>query len=124
MLVLQSCLPLFLKADCTITSTQSHIQHATALKHMRALFFLQVPELQLPIRFDTDVGGELADSAPGVGRIMTVSFNRCLAPEAPDQARLLRAGLLARRARTELLLAQLGEASAAPEVDFVNPVIK
>lgn len=85
---------------------------------------LQVPELQLPIRFDTDVGGELADSAPGVGRVMAVSFNRCLAPDTPEQARLMRAGLLARRARAELLMAQLTEAAAAPEVDFVNPVIK
>ena len=85
---------------------------------------LQVPELQLPIRFDTDVGGELADSAPGVGRVMAVSFNRCLAPDTPEQARLMRAGLLARRARAELLMAQLTEAAAAPEVDFVNPVIQ
>lgn len=84
----------------------------------------QVPELQLPVRFDTDVGGELADSLPGVGRVLTVSFNRCLAPEAAEQSRLVRAGLLARRARAELLLAQLHEAAAAPEVDFVNPVIK
>lgn len=85
---------------------------------------LQVPELQLPIRFDTDVGGELADSAPGVGRVLSVSFNRCLAAETQEQSRLMRAGLLARRARAELLLAQLTEAAAAPEVDFVNPVIK
>lgn len=87
-------------------------------------YAVQVPELQLPIRFDTDVGGELADSAPGVGRVLTVSFNRCLAPDAPEQARIMRAGWIARRARTELLLSQLTEAAAAPEVDFVNPLIK
>jgi hypothetical protein len=40
------------------------------------------------------------------------------------QARLMHAGLLARRARAELLLSQMGEAAKATEVDFVNPVIK
>jgi hypothetical protein len=100
-------------------------QHTLICSLVRCCWLLQVPELQLPIRFDTDVGGELADSAPGAGRVMTVSFNRCLATETAAQLRLMRAGLLARRARAEVLLAQLGEAAAAgPEVDFVNPLIK
>jgi hypothetical protein len=45
----------------------------------------QVPELQLPIRFATPVGGELMESLPGVGRSMTVSFNRCMNPAAAEQ---------------------------------------
>lgn len=48
----------------------------------------QVPELQLPIRFDTDVGGELPDSVQGVGRSLSVSFNRCMAPASPEQVRI------------------------------------
>jgi hypothetical protein len=48
------------------------------------LFYLQVPELQLPIRFATPVGGELMESLPGAGRSMTVSFNRCMNPSAAD----------------------------------------
>jgi len=94
------------------------------LLHDPTPFHPQVPELQLPIRFDTDVGGELADSVPGVGRSLSVSFNRCLAPASPAQSRLMRAGLLARHARADALLAQLHEASLTPEVDYVNPVIK
>lgn len=49
--------------------------------------FAQVPELQLPLQFTTDVGGELADGAPGVGRVLSVSFNRCMAPDTPEQVR-------------------------------------
>jgi hypothetical protein len=45
----------------------------------------QVPELQLPIRFATPVGGELMESLPGVGRSMSVSFNRCMNPSVAEQ---------------------------------------
>jgi hypothetical protein len=51
---------------------------------------MQVPELQLPIRFVTPVGAELAESVQGVGRVMTVSFNRCMmSPTTPVQVRSL-----------------------------------
>jgi hypothetical protein len=49
---------------------------------------MQVPELQLPIRFATPVGGELVECLPGAGRSMTVSFNRCMNPSAADQVGL------------------------------------
>lgn len=100
----------------------THTHPAVAGGHLSCM--MQVPELQLPIRFDTDVGGELADSIPGVGRSLSVSFNRCLAADATEQARFLPAGLVARRARAELMLLELKEAAVAPEVDFVNPIIK
>lgn len=45
----------------------------------------EVPELQLPVQFITPVGGELTESLLGVGKSMTVSFNRCINPAAGDQ---------------------------------------
>eukprot|EP00775_Hariotina_reticulata_P003402 gene3402-3675_t len=45
----------------------------------------EVPELQLPIRFATSIGGELSESLCGAGRSIAVSFNRCLSPPAPEQ---------------------------------------
>jgi hypothetical protein len=75
--------------DACIWLTSSRIMHAPRTTHIHTqnARTTQVPELQLPIRFDTDVGGELADSAPGVGRSLGVSFSRCLAPACPGQVR-------------------------------------